>query len=188
MKTNLIILVLALLGFSHAGYAQAPKEVIVLDGQIAINNGPINPASVMVENGVLNPVPVLDVTPRVGEPILLTGLGTYCPPCGGHTFEYSAPQGKQFKLQGVSVGTNAIEPTSPLFGFAFFVVQHDADPIAAGGQILGVQYLDQNTTQRSASMEFDYLTPVPFISVHCEGVSSGDGCRFTVWGQLVNAP
>ena len=52
MRIALIIAV-ALLGLENEALAQAaPKEVVVVDGQIA------------VENGVSNPVPVVDVTPR----------------------------------------------------------------------------------------------------------------------------
>ena len=55
MKTWHIIFVLPVLGFNQAALGEpAPKDVIVVGGEIAVNNGPTNPASVMIENGPLD--------------------------------------------------------------------------------------------------------------------------------------
>ena len=100
MKMSLTILALVLLGFSQAGFAQAPKEVIVLDGQVAINNGPLNPASVMVENGVTNPVPVLNVTPATGQEYWRTDqvFSSNQGHRGVYSGVISVPAGKRFRI------------------------------------------------------------------------------------------
>lgn len=68
MRTILVMVAISVFILSQSANAQAPKEVIVVDGQLAINNGPANPSSVMVENGITNPVPIFDVTPSMSPP------------------------------------------------------------------------------------------------------------------------
>lgn len=110
MRFLLACLAVLTLGFSHGAFAQAPKEVIVVDGQLAVNNGPVNPASVMVENGVTNPVPIIDVTPNqtaVGTPVFgsLTSPDSF--------FSISVPAGKSLQLKSLSLFVSSHQDVVP---------------------------------------------------------------------------
>ena len=198
MKTSLIILVLALIGFSHAGFAQAPKEVIVLDGQIAINNGPINPASVMVENGIVNPVPILDVTPERGQPAFLEFFIIRAPGSTSASGGQFIPPGKLFKMTGISVSLIGNSDSS-----FRFVVRADMD--WGGGQILnrdivlGAPHQALANSNRSIGTLYQEFDDFPLMQTRVELIGSrnrpNDALHSTpaemtglMWGYFVDAP
>ena len=202
MTKSLTILSLVLLGFSHAGFAQAPKEVIVLDGQVAINNGPLNPASVIVENGVTNPIPVLDITPRTGEGVLGTipvfPFGTTTPSsllCLGHI---EPPNGKAYLLFGISMhqmGDPGLEysfelelktdPTTAAFKLGLTGEKVRTVTCGSGGVIYGCSVVD-------LTEQFADLPPLKFIGVRMTrsqgSANVHQACRVTFWGESVDAP
>ena len=130
MRISLIIFAIAVVGFAHDAFAQAPKEVIVIDGQVGVNNFPASqtvngtvsvdnlPAvqqvggSVSVDNlpavqdvwiqGATNPIPVVHVATPVGDEEWNRIIG---PSVVGtlHQVVIPIPGGKLFALRGISI-------------------------------------------------------------------------------------
>jgi hypothetical protein len=120
VKTILVIVAVSMLGLGNDAFAQAqPKEVIVVDGQLAVSNLPASQTingTVSVNNlpavqdvvlqGATNPIPVVDVTGSIGEAFFGNLVDT--PPSVQDAREISIniPPGKLLELKYVSVYVN----------------------------------------------------------------------------------
>ena len=96
MRISLTIFALAALCFGQDAFAQAaPKEVIVVDGQINVNSMP----EVMLQ-GATNPIPVVD-TSSEGEPFIHTFSSPAPDLSNGITAVYRPS--RSMKLKGISI-------------------------------------------------------------------------------------
>lgn len=206
MRTSLTIFAIAALCFGQDAFAQAkPKEVVVVDGQVAVSNLPESQTvngTVSVDNlpdiqdvwvqGATNPIPVAVIAAPQTELLHSYNL-TDRRVTNSHRSAAVSPLGKLFNVKYLGVMIDPVDVDTDVLCFANFST--DGPIIATTTALFEMSYTRAyNGVIAHGTMQFSDFPPMKSVGVLCNilsrdaPVERASEMTFSYSGYLVDAP